>query len=938
MNSVQHPQATRYALNLTLAASLLVLAQTALAADEINITPGQRQVTVNKPGIITLRFEVENRSGQTQQLEEQLTLPEGWELITNTAPFLLSNGARDVRLVHVTAPPGTAAGTYMIGYQVTASNNGGVTSSQTVAVQMEEQAGVNLTASAPPGSLLGGESFTVDFTLENTGNHRVTYQLSSNDEENYITSVEPRSVSIAAGESSNITVKGTIPRDITETTSYRINLEARGGGKLAQASTTIPLIARTSKGLGKYQKLPGKLTTRYTRQTRQNTDGSNTSSYQAQAEYYAHGAIDPEGKHNIEIRARNGKNSSDVTNSEQQSEYQFKYQNGVWEVSTGNQNFHASNLSGNSLSGVGVEATYTPRNKKQRKPLAVRAFSGRSCPGDTTHEKVSGATANYQWEHFDAGVSIIEHSKEATATTPASKETVKAVNGGWHNNNIRIHSEAAEDNDGHAWSIDASGQWKKISLSTSYLKADPTFDGSSTDALQSYSTARYQLDDQTSIEANTRHTRNNLRQDITQEVRDDREHQVRVSRRFGQDQQIEVSLGQRLRTEKDLRITPTTDRTISDTSLEYQQQFEKFFVRAKLARGSRKDRIKSSSRGTSGGLTISWKPTAKLSANASLAISNGLDSDGKNISVGANATYQLNKHTAFSGYWQRSKNTGDNTHADSFEAKLTHETKQLGTIGLGIRRTNNLASDGRTGRDNMFLAEYSVPLDMPIRRRRNIGSVDGKVHYAEDQRPASDIVVQMGGQYAVTDQNGTFHYPDVLAKDYTLNVDSTRSNSEGYMLTENGAEASVNVLAGQTSKPTFELHRASRVTGKIQTYAPNTQVAVLGTKETPSTLTPQKGLGMVLVELRPVGDVGKRIVYKRTTLYDGSFSFAGIPPGNWELVVVDSDKVPDNYRFEQTMFAVNLNQGGDQEILVRALPMIQNIKKTGPTGGFNVIG
>ncbi len=937
MKTASNPQASRDVLRLTLAASLLVLAQTALAADEISITPGQRQVTVNQPGIITLRFDVENRSGQTQQLEEHLNLPDGWELISNTAPFLLANGAREVRLVHVAAPPGTAAGIYTVNYQVTASNNGGFTSNQTVSIQMAEQAGVKLTASAPPSSLLGGESFAVDFILENTGNHSATYQLSGNDEENYITSVEPKTITIAAGESGNITVKGTIPRDITETTSYRINLEARGAGKLAQASASIPLIARTPKGLGKYQKLPGKLTTRYIQQTGKNSDGTNVSSYQAQTEYYAHGAIDPEGKHNIEIRARNGKNTSNPINSEQQSEYQFKYQNGVWEVSTGNQNFYASNLSGNSLSGVGVEATYTPQNKKHRKPLTVRTFSGRSRPGDTTREKVSGAVTSYQGEHFDAGVSIIEHAKEATATTPASRQTVKAINGGWHNNNVRIHSEVAEDNDGHAWSIDASGQWKKISLSTSYLKADPTFDGSNTDALQSYTTARYQLDDQTSIEASTRHTRNNLQQDITQEIRDDKEHQVQISRHFGQDQQIQVSLGHRLRTEKDLRISPTTDRTISDTSLEYQQQFEKFFVRANLATGNRKDRIKPSAHGTSSSLALSWKPTAKLSANTTLAISNGLDSDGKNITVGANATYQLNKHTAFSGYWQHGKNTGDNTHADSFEARLTHETQRFGTIGLGIRRSNNLASDGKKSRDNMFLAEYSVPLDMPIHRRRNIGSVNGKVRYSEDQRPASDVVIQMGGQYAVTDHNGEFHYPDVIAKDYTLNVDSTRPNTEGYMLSDNGAEANVNVLAGQTSEPTFELHRASRVSGKIQTYAPDTQ-ASLDTTNTRNALMPQKGLGMVLVELHPVGDNSKLIVYKRTTLYDGSFSFVGIPPGDWELVVVDNHKIPDNYRLEQSMFAVNLSQGDNQEIMVRALPVTQSIKKTGPSGGFNVVG
>ncbi len=149
---------TQRAVRLTLAASLLVLAQTATAADDISITPGQRQIIANKPGIITLRFEIENRSGQAQQLEESLNLPEGWELVTNTAPFLLASGAREVRLIHVVAPRGTASGAYNIGYQVASQNNGGLISAQTVTVQMAAQAGVKLAAIAPPRACLAAKT------------------------------------------------------------------------------------------------------------------------------------------------------------------------------------------------------------------------------------------------------------------------------------------------------------------------------------------------------------------------------------------------------------------------------------------------------------------------------------------------------------------------------------------------------------------------------------------------------------------------------------------------------------------------------------------------------------------------------------------------------------------------------------------------------------
>lgn len=79
---MQHHTATSNGFKLTLVASLLVLNHVAFAADDITITPNQRQITADKTGIITLRFEVENRSNQAQQLAETVTLPDGWELTT----------------------------------------------------------------------------------------------------------------------------------------------------------------------------------------------------------------------------------------------------------------------------------------------------------------------------------------------------------------------------------------------------------------------------------------------------------------------------------------------------------------------------------------------------------------------------------------------------------------------------------------------------------------------------------------------------------------------------------------------------------------------------------------------------------------------------------------------------------------------------------------
>lgn len=930
---------TRDALRLTVAASLLVLAQAATAADEVTITPRQRQVSIDKPGIITLKFEVENRSGQTQQFQESLSLPEGWELVTNTAPFQLTNGAREVRLVHISAPRGTASGAYKITYHVAANNNGSITNSQTVTVQMQEQAGIKLTAPTPPGSLLGGESYDFEFLVANTGNHPVTYTLSGHDEEGYITKVEPRQLTLQPGSSAAVKVNGSIPRDIEETTAYKLSLQARGGGKLAEESVTIPLISRTPKGIGKFQKLPGKLTSRYTRQQQRQENGSTSDTTQAQIEYYARGAIDQDAQHNLEIRLRNGMDSSSTgLDNRQQAAYQINYEAEEWQVKTGHHTFSASSLSGNALSGIGAEATYTPNNGERQKPLKVKAFTGQSRAGDTNKEKVAGAAVQYQWDEFDSGASIIRHQKAATATEAAKQETIAAIEGSWRGEQMGVHTEIAKDNDAKAWRIEANGQWQSLGVNLSHLQADTQFDGGSTDTKQSFANTRYQIDEQTSLETRSRQIRNNLAQDQTKEIRQDKEHEIRVNRRLGSEQQIEISLGHSRREERDLRTTPTTDRDIQTTTLSYQHQFDDISIQAGASQGSRTDRIKTSSQGNKQELVVNWQLNREISLNANYAHSRNLDSDGVTSSVGMNTTYKPNKKSALSAYVQRNQNHGEGTHSNSVEIRYNHDLKRWGSVGISTRKIDSQTADGKTDHDNITQVEYGVPLDMPIGKRDDIGSVKGEVRYAADQRPASEVVVQMGGQYAVTDQKGEFSYPDVLAKEYKIQIDGSRANTQGLMLSQDGADTNVTVQPNQTVKPKLELHPASRISGKLLTYTVDTTAAVLDPGNSGSALKADQGLGMVLIELQPVGEIGKRIVHKRTTLHDGSFSFVGIPPGQWQLVVTDTNKLPPNYRLEQSQFTVDLTAGSAKDIQIRAIPSTQGIKKTGPSGGFSVTG
>ncbi|MGB0848768.1 MAG: hypothetical protein ACPGSM_18690 [Thiolinea sp.] len=929
-------------LRMTLAASLLVLVQAASAADEISITPSQRQVNVSGSGIVTLRFEVENRSGITRELQEQINLPEGWQLISNTAPFLLSSNGRDVRLVHVSLPKAANAGNYRVDYQVSSRNDGAIASSESINIRLESTSGTELSQHQAPGSLLEGEQFIVDYIVKNTGNQTVNYRFAAYDSDSFITAVEPRQAKVTAGSTRIIRVKGRVNRKVTETSTYKVTLQARGGGKRAEHHINVPLIARVSQGVGRYQKLPGKLRTSFTfernQQPNQNGEAIDENSRAYQLEYFASGRIDEAGKHNVEIRLRNGKQqNAGGSLTDQLEEYYVAYWNDELKVKTGHQSFNTTRLIGNSLNGLGASAQYRPQTKSGKTPLQIRGFYGRNRPGESETEHSVFAALSYDWGEYEVGASLLKSRKD-DGLPSNHEQTIGSVSGAWRGKNFNVRAEVATDDGGSkAYWVEAGGQWKNLGFSASVSRADLNFSGSISDAMHTYGSLHYKINERSNLSFYTRHKQENINEDLTREIRSDDEQHIRFTHTLGNNDQASISVGYRQRQERDKRPNPTTNHTTKAVTLEYQHRFEDFDIRVAAEKGRREDKINASSDGSRQELSINWRPTHAIKLGTSYAISQGLDSPGKATAIGINSHFRINGHSSFHGYAQYNQNDFDDSHSRNYELQYKYDLKKFGEVGVRASRVDNMSATGERDQDYALRFEYSLPLDVPFRKRRNIGAVKGTLRHS-DNTPAKNIVLKMEDQYAITDESGTFFYPSAVARDYQINIDNTRPDAAGLMLNGTGKHNSVTVSANKTTALNLTLQRGARLQGKIAQYTPDTGAALFGSEISNKHLKADKGIGLVLLELKPIGQQDNRITYRRTTLFDGSFSFMGVPPGKWELVINDPSRVPDNYRLEKSRFMVDLVAGDNQQLLIKALPVAQTIKKSGPAQGFTVSG
>ncbi|HHC73642.1 MAG TPA: porin [Thiothrix sp.] len=933
-----------HALSLGIASSLLMLTPHYVqAANEINIIPSQRQVALQELGIFTLRFEVENRSGISQTLIERLTLPPQWKTLTDNGAFLLANGQRDVRLVHVVAPRGAQAGDYAIHYDVSAVDDGGINSRQTIQVNVAEQSGVTITPTESPNSLLSGEAYNIRFLVENTGNKSANFSFLGKDDDGFIQSVSPKQQRLAAGESTVVRIKGKITGRIKNTETYTVRLKVRGAGGRHEESVNIPLIARIPEGLSRYQTLKGELKSRYVHTQKEGAEKSESQHFQV--EYRAKGALDKAGKHHIDVHLKTATERGTNTNSfKQPSSYRLTYSNPEWEIKAGHQNFYATNLIGNALNGVGLSARYQPAKGRQpqsassiiqraNSPLKIQAFYGQSRSTDLNQEKLAAALLEYQWEDYSVGVNLLKQQKQEDVSQLSTDALIASVMGKWKKDGMTAQLEVAtDDQQNAAYSMDVSAQFGKLGVNGSYLNAQPGFSGGYADTTRAYANASYQLDDRTRLTAGFRYHRDNVDNDPAREQRRDRETNVGISRTFGEEQQIEVSLKHSSRQEQDLRDNPTTDRTIHATGIQYRQRFDKFDILAGLEFGQRNDEIAASSSGFKKALSFNWRPEDYITLGANLSESDNLDRAGKQRQMGLLASYQPDKRSRLSGSMQRIEDTFQDSFSNNFDARYEYTFKNGNRFGVQARRTESQASDGEQINDHGVFLEFSMPLDVPIRRRDDIGSLRGQVNFADTQQPAKDVVIQMDGQYAVTNDQGEFHYPNIAARDYQIQVDNTRHHGKGYLLKNHENDANtVNVTANQTSKVQLELTPGAKITGRLVNFVHNTG----GSSQ---SLIEDKGISMALLELHPIGEPLNRITHKRTTLFDGSFSFFGVAPGQWKLVVTSSKRLPSNSRLEQKELLLNLEQGDNKALTIRAIPTSQTIQKIGPSGGFDLSG
>jgi hypothetical protein len=205
---------------------------------------------------------------------------------------------------------------------------------------------------------------------------------------------------------------------------------------------------------------------------------------------------------------------------------------------------------------------------------------------------------------------------------------------------------------------------------------------------------------------------------------------------------------------------------------------------------------------------------------------------------------------------------------------------------------------------------YTYTINVPVSRRKDIGSLQGKVINNGVDR-VEGILFTLAGNIAISNENGEFKFPLVKTGSYFLFMDNSKLGIN--TIAETPGPYKIEILPGQMYNFEVSLTKSGKITGKINIVEDEN-------KDKKGFIQIKEELKTMIIEASNGNEV-----YRVYTNQDGTFNFNDLRPGQWKVKVYDRG-IPKGYKIETDEFIVNLISEQVATINVKVLKQSLMIK------------
>jgi len=892
----------------------------------------------SEPGkIVTAVFRVVNNSDDAVKSTANVILPAGWRIISQERDALLEKNQTEVRLISFQIPLATPAGEYHMNYMVYEKNNMSHLDSAGVDIHVKPLQNIELQVLDEPDYAISEESYHFSAIVANKSNVADSVIISFSNSQHYAFSIQPERFFLAPGESRKVMIMVQTENHLRYKIRHRYTVIARfttSDDVYSAHAGHIDILPRMTGENDRYHRLPIQAA------IRQVVDQKEKMLFGTQVDIKGAGTLDDAGRRNVRFRLM-GPDIYDKSSLAEHDEYYVTYWTDRFFLQAGDLTYSLSPLTEFYRYGRGVEG------RIHLNKLSAGAFYQKPRWSRQTRDE---AAVFLKYAANDRCWMKLNYLRKVL---PGHPGTVMSLEGQWRPSGSHdIEYEVALGNQAgkHTGSYRAKmeGAYSRVNYHMDYIHADAGFPGYYRDTEYLSARVAVTLTKRLAFSTSMARQRKNFELDTT-----DYAAPYARTARLG----IHYKLGRMTSLHMDWLNRDREDR-LPQHKFDYQEnawrirarhQFFPFSIAASAEFGMTDNRIlKKNSRMDRYSTNIYYAPSkcTRISGYVNYDRSNRYEGDIKNTLIaGVNMNLRFLDRTSFYLRYQSSHHIEDYYQDRNYlECSLTHVFSNrhqlilLGRYGL-IRHSLDKE-------EKAVSAEYSVPLSIPVSKKKSVGVVKGQILDIRSMRPLQDILVRINGSTAVTDVNGSYIFPALKPGSYHLRIDKTTLDFG--KIPALVLPLQVDIRGGEEYMFDIGVTESARFSGRIMVYRvvndssdhfsrdemqnhlDEFYVAAdgNGNQQSNGSVTNGKtrfvedyGLPEIMIEIKK--DDGE--IQRRITGSDGCFVFEELRPGSWEARIYTYN-VPAFHMIEQDQFFLELQPEERKDMLIRVIPKRRRIR------------
>jgi len=869
-------------------------------AQRLEIRPASTGPVETDPGkVVTVSFVVNNPTRQTQRIDGQAFLPRGWYALMRRTSLDLPAQQSDIILVSFSIPLETSTGSYSIRYTVRSQTDPSLYGETSLSITILSMKSIELRLTDAPRFVIAGDRFIAQFSLVNKGNDVSTIRLMTRQVgldtvfiDSTLIHVKPNEIRVLktyapTNQAANKKMQTLIELYATIITDTTVVVHA------SASSDVIPRLEYVDVNMYRY---PVTVILRMA--------GSEIS-YRPQFELASSAPLSSGGKHNLELLVRTPETLS-RSDLGSRDEYRAAYRSEPFDLFAGDRSYSLSTLTeyGRYSTGAGGRLTVSG--------LTLGGFYNNNRFLPQRQEEVAG------FIDYDPlrNISIMMYYLQKREDIRSNMYSVRTLLQPITNTDIDLEY-------GHGWNpqgtddayyghINGHASWYMYDFR--YLHAGPSYPGYYRDLNSTSLNLSLNPLKNLRIEGYLHDDRRNLNLDTTQYIAPrDRSYQVSI----GYSDLLAVYFRKTLREDE----LPVPQYRQAEDLYQIQSGFNSSWLSlyGSADLGRTQDRLL----GKSAPFTRYYATLNKrIFGSVVIGVTGEYDNETnistdekqKRISGNVNLIAEIGEKTrcALNVYGSRSYSTFTQTY---YMADLTIEQKFSWGHIISFHGRQIGTSPESEGIRYAFIADYAVPILIPLGRIGSVGNIAGRVVDIETQKGIPKVLLFISDATALTDDDGNFRFPGFPPGMYYVQIDKTSIGFD--RVTTKPLPLEINLQGGGEIQLEIGIVRSCVVRGTVMLYGFSENIK-------PDSVPPQvlelHGQPDIYVQLSTENETLRRI-----TDISGKFNFIDLHPGRWKLTVLEG-QLPENHILEKESFDFDLKPGDQKSVEIKILPRRRAIR------------